>query len=267
MFMATEHIADESSRFNLGRNLTRVNEQSLDATMRSAIDIRPLRGSYISRSILSWTTIVLLTLVMGGAALAQNPAPNNETPKKANSRPAENSQPKPDPFDSASIEKMSGQCVKLETEQGAIVIEMLPGKAPESVRNFLNLAATGSLDTTTFSRVVPGFVIQGGNLSTSEKWNQQLANRMQKHLPDEPSDLKHVRGIVSMARTQDPNSATTHFFILVGDGPNLDGKFAAFGRVRTGMEVADAINRAPSENEKPNVPTRITHTEVSPCAQ
>ncbi|HYX29217.1 MAG TPA: peptidylprolyl isomerase, partial [Pyrinomonadaceae bacterium] len=143
----------------------------------------------------------------------------------------------------------------------------LPAKAPEAVRNFLNLAATGSLDTTTFSRVVPGFVIQGGNLSTSEKWNQQLADRMGKRLPDEPSDLKHVRGVVSMARTDEPNSATTHFFILVGDGPHLDGKFAAFGKVRSGIEVADAINRAPSENEKPNVPVRITRAGVSSCAK
>ncbi len=199
--------------------------------------------------------------------LAQNPAPNTETPKKANTRPSAAAQPKPDPFDGASVEKMTGQCVTLETEQGAIVIEMLPAKAPESARNFLNLAATGSLDTTTFSRVVSGFVIQGGNLSTSEKWNQQLADRMGKRLPDEPSDLKHVRGIVSMARSDQPNSATTHFFILVGDGPNLDGKFSAFGRVRSGMEVADAINRAPGENEKPNVPVRITHAEVSACAK
>jgi peptidyl-prolyl cis-trans isomerase B (cyclophilin B) len=200
-------------------------------------------------------------------AMAQNPQPNTETTRKANSRPAETSQPKPDPFDGASVEKMTGQCVKLETEQGAIVIEMLPAKAPESVRSFLNLAATGSLDTTTFSRVVPGFVIQGGNLSTSEKWNQQLANRTGKRLPDEPSDLKHERGVVSMARSDEPNSATTHFFILVGAGPHLDGKFSAFGRVRSGIEVADAINRAPSENETPNVPIRITHATVSPCAK
>jgi len=199
------------------------------------------------------------------AAAAQNPAPSAETMKKANARPTETAQTKSDPFDGASIEKMSGQCVSLQTEQGAIVIEMLPGKAPETVRSFLNLAAAGALDSTTFSRTVPGFVIQGGNLSTSEKWSAELAERTKKHLPDEPSDLKHVRGIVSMARSDEPNSATTHFFILVGDGPHLDGKFAAFGRVIRGIEVADAINRAPSENEKPNVPVRITRAEVAAC--
>jgi len=162
---------------------------------------------------------------------------------------------------------MTDQCVTLETEQGSIVIEMLPAKAPETVRSFLNLAATGALDTTTFSRVVHRFVIQGGNLSTSEKFNQQLADRMEKHLPDEPSDLKHERGVVSMARTNEPKSATTHFFILVGAGPHLDGKFSAFGRVRRGIEVVDAINRAPAENETPAVPIRITHATVSPCSK
>jgi len=206
----------------------------------------------------------ILILAVVFVASAQNPAPNTDTMKKANARPAE-TQPKSDPFDGASIEKMTGQCVSLQTEQGAIVIEMLPVKAPETVRSFLNLAASGALDSTTFSRTVPGFVIQGGNLSTSEKWSAELAARMSRHLPDEPSDLKHVRGIVSMARTEEPNSATTHFFILVGEGSHLDGKFAGFGRVIRGIEVADAINRAPAESEKPDVPVRITRAEVAAC--
>lgn len=233
-----------------------------------SINIEPLPGWVRRPSYLLLPTIVVMCLLvpLSSSARAQNPVPNAEKPKKANTRPAETAQPKPDPFDGASVEKMTGQCVKLETEQGVIVIEMLPAKAPEAVRNFLNLAATGSLDTTTFSRTVPGFVIQGGNLSTSEKWSQPLANRMGKHLPDEPSDLKHERGVVSMARTDEPNSATTHFFILVGAGPHLDGKFSAFGRVRSGIEVADAINRAPAENEAPHVPIRITHATVSPCS-
>jgi peptidyl-prolyl cis-trans isomerase B (cyclophilin B) len=202
-----------------------------------------------------------------GATLtfAQNPAPNTDTLKKANTRPAEPTVSRSDPFDGASIEKMTGLCVTLDTEAGAIVIEMLPAKAPETVRSFLNLAATGALDTTTFSRVVKDFVIQGGNLSTGEKWSVDLAARMSRHLPDEPSDVKHVRGIVSMARGDEANSATTHFFILVGVGPHLDGKFAAFGRVSRGIEVADAINRAPADGEKPMVPIRIKHGGVAQC--
>src|SRR5712664_571393 len=192
-------------------------------------------------------SVLVCMLAALASTAAQNPPPNADALKKANARPAEAVQRKSEPFDGAAIEKMTGQCVTLNTEQGALVIEMLPSKAPESVRSFLNLAATGALDSTIFSRIVPGFVIQGGNLSTSEKWSAELSARMSRHLPDEPSDLKHVRGIVSMARSDEPNSATTHFFILIGDGPNLDGKFSAFGRVIRGMEVADAINRAPSE--------------------
>ena len=182
-------------------------------------------------------------------------------------RPAEISAIPREPFDGAAVEKMAGQCVTLETEAGAIVIEMIPEVAPESVRNFLNLAATGALDTTTFSRTVKNFVIQGGNLFTNEKWSIELSRRMARKLPDEPSDVKHVRGIVSMARTDEPNSATTHFFILVGDGHFLDGKFAAFGRVIRGIEVADAINHAPAEGEKPEKPVHIKRALVAPCAK
>src|SRR5258708_2715397 len=208
---------------------------------------------------------ILILVICVLVALAQNPAPNTENIKKANPRPAGTRVLKGDPFDGATVEKMAGQCVTLDTESGAIVIETLPAKARETVRSFLNLAATGALDSTTFSRVVKGFVIQGGNLATSEKWSAELAERMSRHLLDEPSDILHVRGIVSMARGDEPNSATTHFFVLVGAGPHLDGKFTAFGRVIIGIEVADAINRAPSENEKPVVPVRITHASVAQC--
>jgi peptidyl-prolyl cis-trans isomerase B (cyclophilin B) len=211
---------------------------------------------------------VFAGLCLAGSASivsAQNPPPNPDTLKKANTRPAEAKTQAADPFDGASVEKMKNQCVTLVTENGAIVIEMLPVAAPESVRSFLNLAATGALNTTTFSRVVKNFVIQGGNLSTNENWGPELAARASRRLPDEPSDIGHVRGIVSMARPDEPNSATTHFFILVRDGPHLDKKFAAFGRVIKGLEVADAINRAPAENEKPMVPVRIKHATVAQC--
>lgn len=189
-----------------------------------------------------------------------------EPPKKANARDAApQTENAPEPFDGASVEKMAAQCVTLETELGAIDIAMMPEVAPESVRNFLNLSATGALDTTTFSRVVKGFVIQGGNLSTGEKWSAELAKRMSRRVPDEPGIVKHVRGIVSMARRDEPNSATTHFFILVGTGQHLDSKFAAFGTVTKGMEVVDAINQAPAEGEKPEKPVKITRAVVSPC--
>lgn len=148
---------------------------------------------------------------------------------------------------------------------GEIEIAMMPEVAPEAVRHFLNLSATGAYDTTVFSRVVKGFVIQGGDLQTSEKWGAELARRMSHKLPDEPGLVKHVRGIVSMARTNEPNSATTHFFILVREAPHLDSKFAAFGTVTKGMEVVDAINQAPDEGEKPEKPVKITRATVATC--
>jgi peptidyl-prolyl cis-trans isomerase B (cyclophilin B) len=209
----------------------------------------------------------IISTLAASSSVAQNPTPSTETLKKANPRPADPKPAQTDPFEGASVEKMTGQCVTLDTESGLIVIEMLPKAAPETARSFLNLAASGALDTTTFSRVVRDFVIQGGNLSTSEKWNSDLAKRMARHLPDEPSAVRHERGIVSMARTDEPNSATTHFFILVGDGPHLDGKFSAFGRVVRGLEVAVAINHAPLEVETPLAPVRIKLATVAPCSK
>jgi peptidyl-prolyl cis-trans isomerase B (cyclophilin B) len=207
-------------------------------------------------------TIGLFLVMASISASAQAGA--TEPPKKANVR-APNAATTTEPFDGAPIDKLASQCVTLETGLGAIEIAMMPEVAPETVRNFLNLAATGALDTTTFSRTVKGFVIQGGNLSTSENWSAELAKRMARTLPDEPGLVKHVRGIVSMARPDEPNSATTHFFILVGTGQHLDGKFSAFGTVTKGIEVADAINAAPAEGEKPEKPVRINRALVSQC--
>jgi len=207
--------------------------------------------------------VIAVSLLLMTAARAQSNAPI-EAPKKANARTTPEVTAA-EPFDGASVEKMGAQCVTLETEVGAIEIAMMPQNAPEATRNFLNLSATGALDTTTFSRVVKGFVIQGGNLSTSEKWGPELAKRMMRHLPDEPGLVKHVRGIVSMARTDEPNSATTHFFILVTPASHLDSKFAAFGTVTRGMEVVDAINQAPVDGDKPEKPVKINRAIVVPC--
>jgi cyclophilin family peptidyl-prolyl cis-trans isomerase len=211
------------------------------------------------------TALIAITLMLAGTAVRAQSNTPVEPPKKANARTTIEAPAAAEPFDGAPVEKMAGQCVTLDTELGAIEIMMMPENAPEATRNFLNLSATGAFDTTTFSRVLKGFVIQGGNLQTSEKWSGALAKRMSRKLPDEPGLVKHVRGIVSMARTEEPNSATTHFFILVGPGPHLDSKFAAFGTVTKGMEVVDAINQAPAEGEKPEKPVKINRAIVNPC--
>lgn len=117
-----------------------------------------------------------------------------------------------------------------------------------------------------FSRVVPGFVIQGGDLYTRDgKMTYALGMRARKTIVDEPNKILHERGIVSMARSDEPNTASTHFFILVNASPGLDGKFAAFGHVTHGMDVVDAINKAPIEAEKPTKPVRIKKAIVQAC--
>jgi peptidyl-prolyl cis-trans isomerase B (cyclophilin B) len=235
--------------------------------LENVMCVTPGSNSSLRKLFLASCGVVMLVV----AALAQDPPTSPQTPtdaaRKANARPGDVAASAPEPFDGASTDKMATQCVTLETEAGSIEIEMIPEVAPESVRNFLNLAAIGAFDTTTFSRVVKGFVIQGGNLSTSEKWGAELSKRAARKLPDEPGLVKHVRGIVSMARTDEPNSASTHFFILVGEGQHLNAKFAAFGRVRKGIEVADAINGAETEGEKPVKAVRINRAVVGLCAK
>ena len=214
--------------------------------------------------------VVLLWLSLTTGTMAQQGAAQ-QSPRKSNERPADAAPPqvekKRERFDNASSVEMGSQCVTLETESGVIVIEMLADAAPETVRNFLNLAAAGALDTTTFSRVVKGFVIQGGNLATSERWGAELSERARRTIQDEPNYVKHLRGVVSMARPEKPNGASTHFFILVAEAPTLDGKFAAFGRVTSGMEVVDAINNMPVAGEKPVKPVRLKRASVAPCVK
>jgi len=189
-------------------------------------------------------------------------------PKKTNQRPlvkASKNNSATNPFENATVEMMGEQCVKFETEAGLIEFEMYPESAPESVRGFLNLAVSGAFDTTTFNRVVKGFIIQGGDLSTREKLTPELAIRSRKEIPDEPNLIKHERGILSMARSDSPNSATTSFFILLGQAKHLDGTFAAFGRVTRGIEIVETINKMPVEGEKPVKPVRINRATAALC--
>src|SRR5918911_438854 len=193
--------------------------------------IRVHRRSSVANLIFRSLILLGCLTALASLAFAQDSAPaqKNEPLKKRNERPvASGTTPAAEPFDGASVEKMAGQCVRLETESGVIEIEMLAESAPETARNFLNLVAISAFDTTTFSRIVKGFVIQGGNLATRQTMTPALAERSNRTIADEPSDIKHVRGIVSMALPGRPNAATTQFFILVGDAPLLDGKFSAF---------------------------------------
>lgn len=206
-------------------------------------------------------SLTLFTAVSPGQDATPTPAV-----KKANARPTEAPVATAEPFDKADVKTMASKCVTLDTEAGVIEIELFPESAPESVRNFLNLTATGFFDTTTFNRVVPDFVIQGGSVWTrTGNITSALGARARRPLVDEPNKILHERGIVSMARGDEPNSARTSFFILVDRGEHLDGKFAAFGRVTRGMETVDAINKAPVTDEKPDKPVRVRKASVTAC--
>ncbi|MGN0714799.1 MAG: peptidylprolyl isomerase [Anaerovoracaceae bacterium] len=132
--------------------------------------------------------------------------------------------------------------VIIEMENGGIMTgELYPEIAPISVENFEKLAGEGFYDGLTFHRVIPGFMIQGGcprgNGTGGPGWTikgEFSANGVQ-------NDLKHTRGVLSMARAMDPNSAGSQFFIMVADAPHLDGQYAAFGKITDGMDTADKI--------------------------
>jgi peptidyl-prolyl cis-trans isomerase B (cyclophilin B) len=131
---------------------------------------------------------------------------------------------------------------------GTIRFELLADKAPKTVDNFEKLATSGFYDGTTFHRVIPGFMIQGGDPNSKNRDPRDDGLGGPGYTIDaEFNDTSHVRGVVSMARSADPNSAGSQFFIVVADTPQLDGQYTAFGRVIDGMDVVDKIVVVPRD--------------------
>lgn len=157
----------------------------------------------------------------------------------------------PEPFVTETVRELSGYRAILDTSAGPITIEFLTGKAPETVRQFMRLAANGVYDGMTFHRVAPGFVIQTGALATRAAPLGEKQQKLVRNLQPEFNDTKHVRGIVSMARGDAPDSATTSFFIVTAPSPPLDGQYTAFGRVVDGIAAVDAIEATPRNGETP----------------
>jgi cyclophilin family peptidyl-prolyl cis-trans isomerase len=155
------------------------------------------------------------------------------------------------PFASATVDEMAAYRAVLETSKGEITIRFRPDKAPEHVRNFLRLAQVGAYDGTTFHRVVRGFVIQTGMMSTRTPPLTQRQQAFVHNLQPEFNDIVHVAGTVSMARLDDPASASTSFFICTAPAPSLDGKYTAFGEVVAGMDVVQAIEAVPVNGDAP----------------
>ena len=157
----------------------------------------------------------------------------------------------PEPFINETPQELGAYRAVLDTSAGPISIEFLVDKAPNTVRQFMRLAAAGVYNGMAFHRVAPGFVIQTGALASRGAPLSEKQQKLVRNLPPEFNDTKHVKGIVSMARGDDPGSATTSFFICTGPSAALDGTYTAFGRVVDGMSAVDAIEATPRNGETP----------------
>jgi peptidyl-prolyl cis-trans isomerase B (cyclophilin B) len=138
----------------------------------------------------------------------------------------------------------------IETKFGEIEVELLADVAPGHVKNFTDLAKTGFYDGTTFHRVIPGFMVQGGDPTTRDPKaprERHGTGGPGYNIKAEFSDTPHKRGVLSMARAQSPDSAGCQFFIVVKDSSFLDKQYTAFGRVVRGIEVADQVVNAPRD--------------------
>ncbi len=151
-------------------------------------------------------------------------------------------------FSNKEIKKMADTHAVIETSFGKIELKFFPDSAPNHVNSFIELSKTGSYDNTLFHRVIPGFMIQGGD--PNSKFSDRSKHGMGgsgKKLKAEFNDRPHKRGILSMARSSHPDSAGSQFFICVADSNFLDGKYTVFGEVVSGMDVVDKIVEQPRD--------------------
>src|ERR1051325_2236466 len=160
-----------------------------------------------------------------------------------------------EPFVTDTPQELGAYRAILDTSAGPITIEFFVDKAPNTVRQFMRLAAAGVYNGMAFHRVAPGFVIQTGALASRTAPLTETQQKLVHNLAPEFNDTKHVKGIVSMARGDAPDSATTSFFICTAPSPALDGVYTAFARVVDGLPVVDAIESTPRDGETPK--TRI----------
>ena len=148
---------------------------------------------------------------------------------------------------------MKNPVVTIETNQGVITVELYPEVAPNTVNNFISLVSKGFYDGTIFHRVIPGFMIQGGDPEGTGMGGPGYGIKGEFAANNFENQLKHTTGVISMARSQNPDSAGSQFFIMVADASYLDGQYAAFGKVLTGQDVAEKIVNAPRDrDDRPN---------------
>jgi cyclophilin family peptidyl-prolyl cis-trans isomerase len=170
--------------------------------------------------------------------------------------------PEPTPFESETAAQLAGYRAVLETTMGEVTVEFFPDRAPGHVRNFLRLAKLGVYDGTAFHRVVPGFVVQTGALSTRKAPLTQKQRPFVVNLPPEFSPTPHEAGVLSMARGDALDSAQTSFFVCLGKAASLDNKYTVFGRVVDGMAVIEALAKVPLNGEEPIQRVEITRVRI-----
>ncbi|HSR49413.1 MAG TPA: peptidylprolyl isomerase [Acidobacteriota bacterium] len=162
------------------------------------------------------------------------------------------------PFVDTPVEQLKGYGAVIHTSYGDIEIELFPEDAPRHVRQFLRFAQLGLYDQTLFHRVVPGFVVQGGSIENRQPPVADKYRPLLQSLPLELNDHQHFKGTVSMARSEEPDSAVDSFFISLGRHEYLDDTYTVFGQVTSGIEVVDEIASVRLDGEAPVTPIPIT---------
>lgn len=169
-----------------------------------------------------------------------------------------------EPFKDASVDQMRKEVI-LRTSLGDVTVALEPDLAPEHVRQFLKLVQTGWYDHTTFHRLIPGFVVQGGMGAGRSGSQVHYADKWIRPLKGEFSQTrKHIRGVLSMARGSDPDSALTSFFIVLAPATNLDGKYSIFGKVVDGFETLDRIEKVQRNGEAPIERIELIEAVIKP---
>jgi cyclophilin family peptidyl-prolyl cis-trans isomerase len=207
--------------------------------------------------------VLASTLLLLAVACAPNSQPNTDVQATATTAPvAKQPEPAPAPQEKPMSEYQN-KVVDLKTSKGTISIRFFPEVAPNHVRNFIDLSEQGFYNGVRFHRVVPGFVIQGGDPNTKSgdrsTWGTGGSGR---NVKAEFNSIHHGRGILSMARSGHPDSASSQFFIVVDDAGFLDNQYTVFGQVTSGMDVVDAIVAAPKNGESPIDPVTIESATV-----
>ncbi|MDV2686566.1 peptidylprolyl isomerase [Alkalihalophilus lindianensis] len=180
----------------------------------------------MKKTVLRWSFLMIALMMLVACGQANDEEMNEE-----------------DEQDSDEVMSETGSpIVTMEMENGGeVLIELYPDVAPKTVENFVSLVEEGFYDGLTFHRVIPGFMIQGGDPDGNGTGGPGYSIEGEFSSNGFENDLKHDRGVISMARSQDPNSGGSQFFIMVAETPSLDGEYASFGKVIEGMDVVDEI--------------------------